>query len=75
MVPAFFSQENADAWMSDRQALEEVEAAAPTSLIPELRTMLGAFLFRGDDVFKTRFGPERRGEEPPGAAAPAPSAR
>jgi ATP-binding cassette subfamily F protein 3 len=38
--------------MSDRQALEEVEAAAPTTLIPELRTMLGAFLFRGDDVFK-----------------------
>ena len=25
----------------------------PTPLIPELRTMLGAFLFRGDDVFKS----------------------
>ena len=52
VVPAFYSQENADAWQSDRQVIEEMEAAAPTSLIPELRTLLGAFLFRGDDVFK-----------------------
>jgi ATP-binding cassette, subfamily F, member 3 len=53
VIPAFYSQENADAWQSDRQVIEEVEAAAPTSLIPELRTLLGAFLFRGDDVFKS----------------------
>jgi ATP-binding cassette subfamily F protein 3 len=52
VVPASYSQENADGWVSERQVLEEVEAAAPTPLIPELRTMLGAFLFRGDDVFK-----------------------
>jgi ATP-binding cassette, subfamily F, member 3 len=52
VVPAFYSQENADAWKSERQVIEELEAAAPTPLIPELRTMLGAFLFRGDDVFK-----------------------
>jgi ATP-binding cassette subfamily F protein 3 len=53
VAPAFYSQENADAWTSDRQVIEEMEAAAPTSLIPELRTLLGAFLFRGDDVFKS----------------------
>jgi ATP-binding cassette subfamily F protein 3 len=51
--PAFYSQENADAWTSERQVIEELEAAAPTPLIPELRTLLGAFLFRGDDVFKS----------------------
>jgi ATP-binding cassette subfamily F protein 3 len=53
IVPAFYSQENADAWMSDRQVIEEMEECAPTPLIPELRTLLGAFLFRGDDVFKS----------------------
>jgi ATP-binding cassette subfamily F protein 3 len=53
IVPAFYSQENADAWVSSRQVIEEVEEGAPTSLIPELRTLLGAFLFRGDDVFKS----------------------
>jgi ATP-binding cassette, subfamily F, member 3 len=53
VAPAFYSQENADAWTSDRQVIEELESAAPTSLVPELRTMLGAFLFRGDDVFKS----------------------
>ena len=52
VVPAFYSQENADAWQSDLQVIEELEAVAPTPLIPELRTLLGAFLFRGDDVFK-----------------------
>ena len=53
VVPAFYSQERADAWTSSRQVIEELEAVAPTSLIPELRTMLGSFLFRGDDVFKS----------------------
>jgi ATP-binding cassette subfamily F protein 3 len=53
IVPAYYSQENADAWASERQVIEEVQAAAPTHLIPEVRTMLGAFLFRGDDVFKS----------------------
>jgi ATP-binding cassette subfamily F protein 3 len=32
--------------------LEFLEAEAPTALIPRLRDMLGAFLFRGDDVYK-----------------------
>ena len=53
MAAAFYSQENADSWLSTRQVIEEVESVAPTSLIPELRTLLGAFLFRGDDVFKS----------------------
>ncbi len=49
---AWYSQEQADAWTSDRAVIEEVESAAPTALVPELRNMLGAFLFRGDDIFK-----------------------
>ncbi len=53
VVHAFYSQESSDSWNSTRQVIEEVEAVAPTPLIPELRTMLGAFLFRGDDVFKS----------------------
>ncbi len=53
VVPAFYSQENADSWTSTRQVIEEMEEGAPTPLIPELRTLLGAFLFRGDDVFKS----------------------
>jgi ATP-binding cassette subfamily F protein 3 len=32
--------------------LDYMETDAPLSLIPKLRDMLGAFLFRGDDVYK-----------------------
>jgi ATP-binding cassette subfamily F protein 3 len=32
--------------------LEFMEAEAPTALLPKVRDMLGAFLFRGDDVYK-----------------------
>jgi ATP-binding cassette subfamily F protein 3 len=53
VVPAFYSQEHADAWISERQVIEELETAAPTALVPEVRTLLGSFLFRGDDVFKS----------------------
>jgi ATP-binding cassette subfamily F protein 3 len=53
VVPALYSQENADAWTSEKQVIEELEEAAPTSLVPEVRTLLGSFLFRGDDVFKS----------------------
>jgi len=35
------------------QVLDFMEAGAPTFLIPKLRDMLGAFLFRGDDVYKS----------------------
>ncbi|OHD73895.1 MAG: ABC transporter ATP-binding protein, partial [Spirochaetes bacterium RBG_13_68_11] len=49
---AWYSQEQADAWASDRTVIEEVEAVAPTVLVPELRNLLGAFLFRGDDILK-----------------------
>ncbi len=53
VTAAYYSQENADGWTSTRQVVEEVESASPTALIPQARTLLGAFLFRGDDVFKS----------------------
>jgi ATP-binding cassette subfamily F protein 3 len=53
VAAAFYSQENADSWVSESQVIEELEAAAPTDLIPQVRTLLGAFLFRGDDIYKS----------------------
>jgi ATP-binding cassette subfamily F protein 3 len=49
----YFSQDAAETMNGSRQVLEFVEAGAPTALIPRLRDMLGAFLFRGDDVYKS----------------------
>jgi ATP-binding cassette subfamily F protein 3 len=37
----------------ETQVLEYMEDGSPTALIPKLRDMLGAFLFRGDDVYKS----------------------
>jgi ATP-binding cassette subfamily F protein 3 len=48
----YFSQDAAEAMTGNAQVLEFMEAEAPTALIPKLRDMLGAFLFRGDDVYK-----------------------
>ncbi|MCL1836408.1 MAG: ATP-binding cassette domain-containing protein, partial [Treponema sp.] len=49
----YFSQEAAEAMQGSEQVLEFIEAEAPTALIPRVRDMLGAFLFRGDDVYKS----------------------
>jgi ATP-binding cassette subfamily F protein 3 len=49
---AYFSQDAAEAMTSDKTVLEFMEDEAPTHLIPKIRDMLGAFLFRGDDVYK-----------------------
>jgi len=48
----YFSQDAAEAMQGSEQVLEFMEADAPTALIPKVRDMLGAFLFRGDDVYK-----------------------
>jgi len=48
----YFSQDAAEAMQGSEQVLEFMEAEAPTALIPKIRDMLGAFLFRGDDVYK-----------------------
>ncbi|MCL2808987.1 MAG: ABC-F family ATP-binding cassette domain-containing protein [Treponema sp.] len=48
----YFSQDAAEALNSSQTVLEFMEEESPTALIPKLRDMLGAFLFRGDDVYK-----------------------
>jgi ATP-binding cassette subfamily F protein 3 len=52
IVPGYFSQDAAETMTGTESPLEFLEAEAPTELIPRLRDMLGAFLFRGDDVYK-----------------------
>ena len=49
----YFSQDNAETIKGSCTILEHLESVAPLDLIPKLRDMLGAFLFRGDDVFKS----------------------
>jgi len=53
ITAGYFSQDAAEALNSSMQVIEFMEADAPTALIPKLRDMLGAFLFRGDDVYKS----------------------
>lgn len=49
----YFSQDNAETIKGGETILEYVESQTPTELIPKVRDMLGSFLFRGDDVFKS----------------------
>ena len=49
----YFSQDNAETIKGKQTILEYLESEAPLELIPKLRDMLGAFLFRGDDVYKS----------------------
>ena len=49
----YFSQDNAETLKGSASVLETVESEAPLELIPKIRDMLGAFLFRGDDVHKS----------------------
>lgn len=49
----YFSQDNAETLKGSASILETIENEAPTELVPKVRDMLGAFLFRGDDVFKS----------------------
>ena len=48
----FFAQHQAETLDRDQTALDALRDAAPERSETELRTLLGAFLFRGDDVFK-----------------------
>jgi len=48
----YFSQDAAENLSGSETVEQYIEAEAPTHLIPSVRNMLGAFLFRGDDVFK-----------------------
>ena len=52
IIPGYFSQDAAETLSGSETVEEFIEAGAPTHLIPKVRSLLGAFLFRGDDVFK-----------------------
>jgi ATP-binding cassette subfamily F protein 3 len=59
IAAGYFSQDAAEAMTGiaangqTQTVLEFMEADAPTALIPKIRDMLGAFLFRGDDIYKS----------------------
>lgn len=48
----YFSQDSAERLTGSQTVLDAIESECPLELIPKARDMLGAFLFRGDDVFK-----------------------
>ncbi|MDR1985477.1 MAG: ATP-binding cassette domain-containing protein [Treponema sp.] len=50
--PGYFSQDAAETLGGPETVLEFLETEAPTGLIPKVRDMLGAFLFRGEEVYK-----------------------
>ena len=52
IVSGYFSQDASEAMDSSKTVLEFMEEEAPLHFIPKIRDMLGAFLFRGDDVYK-----------------------
>jgi len=53
VTAGYFSQDIEGQLDPSKQVIEEISATAPTALIPRVRDLLGAFLFRGDDVYKT----------------------
>jgi ATP-binding cassette subfamily F protein 3 len=48
----FFAQHQLESLHLENQVLQELQAFAPKHTDTELRTILGSFLFTGDDVFK-----------------------
>ncbi len=48
----YFSQDFEAHLDASKSVMEEIETVLPTVLYPRARDLLGAFLFRGDDVFK-----------------------
>ncbi len=52
VVSAYFAEDMSDGLDGATTVIEELESSAPAALFPALRGMLGAFLFRGDDIYK-----------------------
>ncbi|MEX2226173.1 MAG: ABC-F family ATP-binding cassette domain-containing protein [Dehalococcoidia bacterium] len=50
--PGYYDQHQDEALDGERSVIDEVRAVAPQEGDTRLRTVLGQFLFRGDDVFK-----------------------
>lgn len=52
VIPAFFAQHQLEALNVENEIIEELKQAGSGKLEVELRTILGCFLFAGDDVYK-----------------------
>ena len=52
VVVSYFSQDQDDLLTSTRTVWEEVYSVAPSHVVPQLRTLLGCFLFSGDTIEK-----------------------
>lgn len=52
VVPAFYAQHQLESLNLSASMLDELRHHSPTKSDQELRTILGCFLFTGDDVFK-----------------------
>jgi len=52
VLVSYFSQDQDDLLSSTQTVWDEVYSVAPTNVVPQLRTMLGCFLFSGDAIEK-----------------------
>ncbi|GFO54552.1 ABC transporter ATP-binding protein [Geomonas sp. Red276] len=52
VIRDYFAQDQAQELDATRTAYEELYADAPFDMVPQLRDILGAFLFSGDDIHK-----------------------
>ncbi len=52
VILSYFAQHQAEELDPSKEVLETVDEVATGEIRPKLRTLLGAFLFHGDDVFK-----------------------
>ena len=52
VIVSYFSQDQDDLLSSTKTVWEEVYSVAPSYIVPQLRTLLGCFLFSGDSVEK-----------------------
>jgi ATP-binding cassette subfamily F protein 3 len=52
VVVSYFSQDQDDLLASTRTVWDEVYSVAPNHIVPQLRTLLGCFLFSGDSIEK-----------------------
>jgi len=52
VIVSYFSQDQDDLLTSDKTVWDEVYSVAPNRIVPQLRTLLGCFLFSGDSIEK-----------------------
>jgi ATP-binding cassette subfamily F protein 3 len=52
VVIDYFAQDQAAVLNPTRTVYEEMSSASPSTMVPMIRTILGGFLFSGDDVYK-----------------------